>query len=89
MSYKLSWEYRIHIDKNQFIKLFNILSFKKNDFEKKIDRYLNLNRKDLSFKISKNLSKANDNNYNDNFELKIQVKYIDNRGQWIILNLIR
>jgi len=36
MSYKLSWEYRIHIDKNQFIKLFNILSFKKNDFEKKI-----------------------------------------------------
>jgi len=35
MSYKLSWEYRIHIDKNQFIKLFNILSFKKNDFEKK------------------------------------------------------
>jgi len=87
MSYKLSWEYRIHIDKNQFIKLFNILSFKKNDFEKKIDRYLNLNRKDLSFKISKNLSKANYNNYNDNFELKFKVNQINNCERWIKLNL--
>ena len=46
--------------------------------KKKIDRYLNLNRKDLSFKISKNLSKENDNNYNDNFELKFKVNQIDN-----------
>lgn len=35
MSYKLSWEYRVHIDRIQFIKLFNILNFEKNEFEKK------------------------------------------------------
>ncbi len=84
MSYKLSWEYRVHIDRIQFIKLFNILNFEKNEFEKKMDRYLKLNRKDLSFKISWHQSKESSNN---NFELKFKVNQIDNYQQWIKLNL--
>ncbi len=51
---------------------------------KKMDRYLKLNRKDLSFKISWHQSKESINN---NFELKFKVNQIDNYQQWIKLNL--